>query len=92
MSSGRLNGAAHARQPSWWRLLWDGWTAYAKRAGGYQSQVLLTLVYYLVLGPSALASRLSGNRLLDLDSRPRTSYWIERKSEASTLSALERQF
>ncbi len=92
MNGGRLNGAAHARQPSWWRLLWDGWTAYAKRAGGYQGQVLLTIVYFVVLGPSAIVSRLTGNQLLDLDARPRESYWIEREREPSTLSTLERQF
>ena len=92
MTSGRRNGAAHARQPSWWRLLWDGWTAYAKRAGGYQGQVLLTIVYYVVLGPSAIVSRLTGNRLLDLDARPRGSYWVERKPEPSTLTTLGRQF
>jgi hypothetical protein len=75
-----------------WRLMWDGWNAYAHRAGGYQAQVLLTLVYFLVLGPSALAARLLGTRLLDLDRRPRSSYWIERKTEPVTLPSLERQF
>jgi hypothetical protein len=77
---------------SWWRLLWDGWTAYAHRAGGYQAQVLLTIVYFVVLGPSAFVSRLTGNRLLDLDVAPRPSYWIQRTREQATLTSLERQF
>jgi Saxitoxin biosynthesis operon protein SxtJ len=79
-------------EPSLWRLMWDGWNAYAHRAGGYQAQVLLTLVYFLVLGPSALVARLFGNHLLDLDHRPRPSYWIERETEPPTLASLERQF
>lgn len=80
------------RPPGLWRLLWDGWNAYAHRAGGYQAQVMLSLVYFLVLGPSALISRLTGNPLLDVDRRRRASYWIKRTSEAPTLASLERQF
>jgi hypothetical protein len=49
-------------------------------------------VYFLVLGPSALISRVVGNRLLDLDARPRASYWIERTRDEATLASLERQF
>jgi hypothetical protein len=75
-----------------WRELWRAWLAYAERAGGYQAQVLLSLVYFLVLGPSALVGRLTGARLLDLDRRPRPSYWLERPSPDPSLRAMERQF
>jgi len=80
------------RSVSIWRFFWDGWNAYAHRAGGYQTQVLLSLVYFFVVGPSAIVSRLTGNRLLDLDARKRGSYWITRRAEPSTLPFLERQF
>jgi hypothetical protein len=72
--------------------MWDAWKAYSQRAGGYQAQVLLTGVYFLVLGPSAVLSRAFGNRLLDLDRKPRASFWIERPPADKTLAALERQF
>ena len=72
--------------------MWDAWKAYTHRAGAYQAQALLSAVYYLVLGPSVLAARLFGTRLLDLDHRHRASYWIERKPLEKSLSALERQF
>ena len=75
-----------------WRELWEAWKAYAERAGGYQAQVLLSLVYFLVLGPSALIGRLAGAKLLDLDRRPRASYWIERPKPDPSLKAMERQF
>ena len=81
-----------AREPSFFRVLWDAWKAYAHRAGGYQAQVLLTIVYYLVLGPSAWVSKLSGNTLMDLSTTPRPSYWIERQPSEKSLRALERQF
>ncbi len=80
------------REPSMPRLLWDAWKAYAHRAGRYQAQVLLTIVYYVVLGPSAYASRLGGNTLLDLSTAPRPSYWIDRRPAEKSLRAMERQF
>ena len=79
-------------QPGLGRVIWDAWRAYTHRAGGYQAQVLLSAVYYLVLGPSVLAARLFGARLLDLDRGRRDSYWIERKPLENSISALERQF
>ena len=80
------------REASLGRVIWDAWKAYTHRAGEYQAQVLLSLVYYLVLGPSVLVARLFGTKLLDLDPRPRPSYWIERKPLDNSLASLERQF
>ena len=70
-------------------LLWDAWKAYSKRAGSYQGTFLLSLVYYLILGPSTL---LAGKKLLDLDATKRPSYWIEREPADKTLASLQRQF
>ena len=79
-------------EPGLGRVIWDAWRAYTHRAGGYQAQVLLSAVYYLVLGPSVLAARAFGTRLLDLDRGRRASYWIERKPLGKSLAELERQF
>ena len=79
-------------QPGLGRVIWDAWRAYTHRAAAYQAQVLLSAVYYVVLGPSVLAARLFRARLLDLDRRQRASYWIERKPLDKSISALERQF
>jgi hypothetical protein len=73
------------------RWIVEVWTAYAHRAAGYQTQVLLTLVYALVLGPAAFIGRLFGARLLDLTGG-RSSTWIERPSTEKSLAALRRQF
>ena len=73
-------------------LVWDAWKAYAHRAAVYQTQALLNVAYFLALGPSALGARLFGARLLDLDRRPRPSYWRQRKPANASLEDLERQF
>lgn len=66
------------------------WTAYAHRAATYQTRVLLTLVYAVVLGPAALIGRAVGARMLDLSGRAST--WIERPKPDKTLAGLRRQF
>jgi hypothetical protein len=74
--------------------LLEAWKAYAHRASSYQSNVLLTLVYLVILGPAALLARLLGARLLDLDDRP-GSTWLVRRDitrDLQTLVGLRRQF
>lgn len=74
------------------RTLWDAWKAYSHRAGGYQSQLLLSSVYFFVLGPSVIIARLTGTKLLDLDRKPRPTYWLDRPPAEKSLEALGRQF
>ena len=74
-------------------LAWplEVWKAYAHRAGGYQTRVLLNLVYVIILGPAAFAARLFGAHLMDL-SPTGGSTWLERPADEKTLAVLRRQF
>ena len=73
-------------------LFWEAWKVVAHRAGGYQSRVVLGVVYLLVLGPAAVVARLGGNRLMDMDSRPGAGSWQVRGPQDATVEALRRQF
>jgi hypothetical protein len=73
------------------RWLVDAWRAYAHRAAGYQSQLLLTIVYLLILGPAGLIGRLFGARLMDLDQTPHST-WLVRANSEKSLTELRRQF
>jgi hypothetical protein len=66
--------------------------AYVHRAAAYQSMALLHMIYFGVFGPSVLIARLSGAKFLDLDPRPRRSYWLERPQTGKTVIDLTRQF
>ena len=73
--------------PDW---LLEVWTAYAHRAASYQTRVLLTLVYLVVLGPARV---FAGSKLLDLEPPPtRKSTWLQRADQEKTLTSLRRQF
>jgi hypothetical protein len=73
-------------------LFWEAWKAYAHRAGGYQTRVLLSVVYLLVLGPGALVAGRFSARLLDLDGHSGRTSWLLRGPQEATLEALRRQF
>jgi hypothetical protein len=74
-------------------LAWplEVWKAYAHRAGGYQTRVLLNIVYVVILGPAAFVARLVGTHLMDL-SPTGGSTWLERPAAEKSLAALRRQF
>lgn len=66
------------------------WKAYAHRAASYQTRVLLTAVYLLILGPARL---FGGGKLMDLAPPSISkSTWLQRPNQVKTLTALRRQF
>lgn len=70
------------------RWVLDVWKAYAHRAATYQSNVLLTIVYFVVLGPFG---RMFGAKLMDL-SHGEASTWLTRPPAEKNIEALRRQF
>ena len=73
------------------RWVVEVWKAYAHRAATYQTRILLTLVYAVILGPGATVGRLFGSRLLDVSSGPKST-WLARPSCDKSLAGLRRQF
>ena len=81
-----------APTPGLGRVMWDAWKSYSLRAGGYQTEVLLSLVFFLILGPSMALQQTFGKKLLDLDPKHRPSYWIKRAPVDKSMAWMERQF
>jgi hypothetical protein len=67
------------------------WKAYAHRAATYQTYVLLTAVYLVILGPFALLGRLFGANLMDVAAGA-SSTWLARAAPDKSLQGLRRQF
>jgi hypothetical protein len=72
------------------KKLWRGWQAVAKKIGYFQSQVVLTLVYFTVLAPFAVATRL----LRDPLQLRGVASWqaLPAGAESLTLNSVRRQF
>ena len=69
------------------------WMAFSIILGWFMSRVILLLLYYLVLTPTALLYRLTGKKFLELLSDPNANtYWNSREDEEFNKKEYERQF
>jgi len=66
--------------------LWSRWKAFAHRAARVQSNIILTILYFLVLLPLALVRRLFANPLAE------AGIWHQRPPATHDLSVARRQF
>ena len=64
--------------PAFGDLILKGWFKFAEALGWFNSRVLLSLVFYIILTPIAVAYRLAGNDPLQLKKRPETSVFTDR--------------
>lgn len=69
------------------------WMTFGVVMGWVMTRVVLSLLFFLVMTPIALVSRLSGKRFLDVEiDRGRASYWNRRKPGPAERKSYERQF
>ena len=73
------------------RHLWEAWKRVARRIGDFQARVLLTVLYFIVIAPLALAVRWAADPLA---LKPATPRGWSRKSTVvgDPLSRARRQF
>jgi hypothetical protein len=64
------------------RRLWERWKAIAHIIGTFQSRVLLTVFYFLILAPFGLGVRLFGDRLRLR--RQHHSHWLGKERQTTT--------
>ena len=74
------------------RAFHNAWMRFAVALGHINSRVLLTLMYYLVMTPYGLVSRLVGRDPLRRRGERAESYWIERKRTRQEREQFERLF
>ena len=74
------------------RAFHTGWMRLAVALGHVNSRVLLTLVYYLVVTPYGVVSRLVGRDPLRRRGKGEESYWVERRTTRQGREGFERLF
>jgi hypothetical protein len=73
--------------------LWKGWMTFAKLLSLIMTPVILAVLWFMVLAPTALALRMIGKRVMDLSFKaPVDSYWIDRPESKHNFKRLERMF
>ena len=69
------------------------WMSFALVLGSIMTRVILSVLFYLVITPLSLISKLGGKDFLDLKfDKFVSSYWIQRKKVVFEKSNYERQF
>jgi hypothetical protein len=91
-STGAALAAAGLLVPPAARAFHRAWMRFAAALGHVNSRVLLTLMYYLVVTPYGLVSRLVGRDPLRRRGRAGESHWVERKSTRQAPEQFERLF
>jgi hypothetical protein len=73
--------------------LWRGWMGLAKVLNMVMTPVILGILWFCVLAPTAIILRLIGKRVMDLSFRADVpTYWIDRPAKTNDFKRLERQF
>lgn len=72
------------------REIWEQISKVLKFIGKVQSMLLLSIFYYLILGPIAIIKHLVS--LVSNEEKEMKTYWIKRDAEPETEKTLLRQF
>jgi len=75
-----------------WRMLKSAWMAFALWLGKINTTILLTLVYILAIGPTALFAMLTRRDLLGLRGAGEASYAVPLDRITVTLEGAHKQF
>lgn len=87
----RTRAATFIQQRGSLKGLWEGWKGFAGEMGNYQSRILLTFFYFVVVSPFGLMVRLFGDPLrTKLSDGP--SFWVTRAPVGTELDEAKRQF
>jgi len=78
---------------SFFKTIWSGIKAFSKKLAYVQAIIILTLFYFLVIGPFSVVLRLLGQDLLNKKWRDKkTSSWIRKDKVEINLENAHRQF
>lgn len=68
------------------------WMALGQMIGRVVSPILLGIIFFLMITPVAVISRIAGRDELKLKARQNTTYWIERGASEPSRTSFKNQF
>jgi len=82
--------APNIAKVSFFRRTWEAWNGFSRRMGGFQSRILLSFFFFLVVAPFAVAVKLFSDPLR-FRCRSSASHWQEKEEVKANLEALRKQ-
>ncbi|MFQ5510898.1 MAG: SxtJ family membrane protein [Candidatus Krumholzibacteriia bacterium] len=74
------------------KSIWAGWKKFAHVLGVFNTKVILTILYFLVMGIAAILARTFRGDLLDRKFPGNDSLWQPREASVTGLEEAKRQF
>jgi hypothetical protein len=74
------------------KRLWRRWTIFSKRMGSFQSRVLLSLFFFVIISPVAFLITVLGDPLKIKKKKPKDTYWSAKTASPLGLEDFRRQF
>lgn len=74
------------------KRLWSRWTAFSRKMGSFQSRVLLSFFFFIVISPLAFLIAVLGDPLKIKKKKAADSYWAEKMPVSAELEDFRRQF
>ncbi len=74
------------------KRIWSGWKKFAHALGVFNTKVILTLLYFLVIGVAAVFAKIFGKDLLDRKFTGADSLWKIKEPLLPNLEEARRQF
>lgn len=73
------------------KRFWAWWLCFAEVIGTFQSRVVLTILYFVLVSPFGLVVRIFSDPL-GIKSRRQTTSWSDSSARSETLEGAKRQF
>jgi hypothetical protein len=74
------------------KRLWHRWMRFSKRMGSFQSRVMLSFFFFLLISPVALIIRTLGDPLKIKGKKTMSSYWSAKTPGSTEIDDYRRQF
>jgi hypothetical protein len=76
---------------SFLKNIWNKWYTFSQKAGNFQTRVIISFFYFLIVAPFGLLVRVSADPLKTRRVSA-SSFWMPKESSDSDLESVRRQF
>jgi hypothetical protein len=74
------------------KRIWHRWTGFSKRMGSFQSRVMLSIFFFVIVSPAALLIKVLGDPLRIKKKQELETYWVAKTPSSTGLEDYRKQF
>ncbi len=74
------------------KLLWHRWRGFSRKMGSFQSRLMLSFFFFIIISPAALVIKVAGDPLRIKKKKAAETFWLEKKESAAEIEDYRRQF